>query len=691
MDAVKFLESLSCKNLVQPPYQHLISKKKKPKQKDKKTKNQLLAERKKKLILINRKRERNRKIHHNSDFDKLNENKTQFVEPLTPRQGGEKLITENKDFSKFYQTKGSKRPLIKEPNVDRSNWKEQILNKHKKIKYLREQIYPTNRCESFVRIYQPCLNKNTKQLTNETILQLIMHHMTALGHHKAVESIEKESNINYSKKFLQDSRLHTLLRNSLKQSEKIWDMSFKKLPTIYQLDNKIHNIKSDRIHKSNIVEHLINVGLVHNEYNEDKVEKYANIWEEPNGKDYIKYSEKDGKTIKAATLNKLVESLTNESGVDSKFLHTFLLTYLSFTTSEMFLTKLIQRFHVPRSKDKTIDQYKIQKRKVIIRVINVIKIWIDKYLTNPDQKIIQKLQTFFTTDVAEEMPPIAEQLVTKIKKYTCKSNEIKIIKYNEKLPDPIVPKNIFSPQLSLFDVAEEEIARQITLYDYNIYSKIGITELLNLSWSKAKYKHRSPNVLTFIQQFNNLSCWIATEILKFYRVRKRTNCVTYFINVAQHLRNLNNFNSLITIFSGLNCSSIHRLKYTFQECSTRIIELKNKFEIEMASDQSYKQYRKLLHNANPPCVPYLGVYLTDLTFIEDGNPDKIEKLINFSKRRLVYAVIEEIQRYQSQPYSFQSIHQIQSLLGKLDFDTESNLYKKSLLYEPRKAKREDIK
>jgi len=39
------------------------------------------------------------------------------------------------------------------------------------------------------------------------------------------------------------------------------------------------------------------------------------------------------------------------------------------------------------------------------------------------------------------------------------------------------------------------------------------------------------------------------------------------------------------------------------------------------------------------------MYLTDLTFIEDGNPNNIGGgLINFFKRRQISAVIQEIQQ-----------------------------------------------
>ncbi|KAJ6252377.1 guanine nucleotide exchange factor [Anaeramoeba flamelloides] len=224
-----------------------------------------------------------------------------------------------------------------------------------------------------------------------------------------------------------------------------------------------------------------------------------------------------------------------------------------------------------------------------------------------------------------------------------------------------------------------------------MYSKIQPTELLNLSWSKAKYKHRAQNVLTFIHRFNDLSQWVATEILHQGRLKKRTISLDKVIRIAGKLRELQNFNSIISILSGLNSASIHRLKFTWGDLPKTTDELFKTLVTQMSSDQAYKIYRNILHGLNPPCIPYLGVYLTDLTFIEDGNPNKIDGLINFYKRRLVYAVIEEIKQYQLKPYYFQAIHQISTHLEKLKIWDENECYSKSLKYEPRKAKKSAIK
>ena len=42
--------------------------------------------------------------------------------------------------------------------------------------------------------------------------------------------------------------------------------------------------------------------------------------------------------------------------------------------------------------------------------------------------------------------------------------------------------------------------------------------------------------------------------------------------------------------------------------------------------------RLALGEASPPCIPYIGLVLQDLTFVQIGNPDLLDGKINFAKR-----------------------------------------------------------
>jgi len=95
-----------------------------------------------------------------------------------------------------------------------------------------------------------------------------------------------------------------------------------------------------------------------------------------------------------------------------------------------------------------------------------------------------------------------------------------------------------------------------------------------------------------------------------------------------------------------------------------------------------------LHGINPPCIPFLGVYQTDLTFIEEGNPDKFSNgLWNFKKCRMVADVITELQQYQQKPYNLKVDTNITTYLLNLQQQSsttdEKKLYAMSLEAEPR--------
>jgi len=235
------------------------------------------------------------------------------------------------------------------------------------------------------------------------------------------------------------------------------------------------------------------------------------------------------------------------------------------------------------------------------------------------------------------------------------------------------------------------------LIEFDIYMDIKPSELLNQSWSKPKLRHRAQNVTRMIERFNQVSMWVATTIMKVTKVKPRARVMAKFIKIAEHLKNINNYNSLMAIIAGLNFSSVFRLRYTREEMPAQTQKTIQELEKIMSSESSFKFYRSKLAASDPPCIPYLGVYLTDLTFM-DENPDHVTtetsqgpvSLINFAKRKMVYNVISLVQQYQQRAYNLQPVHQITQFLNKLPAMDEQELYHLSLKREPRKALRSDI-
>ena len=82
------------------------------------------------------------------------------------------------------------------------------------------------------------------------------------------------------------------------------------------------------------------------------------------------------------------------------------------------------------------------------------------------------------------------------------------------------------------------------------------------------------------------------------------------------------------------------------------------------------------------------MYLRDLTFIEDGNPDKIGNDINFQKIKLMGTIIQEVQAFQKNRYNFHKKNNILQFLKRALIpieDPEDTIYELSQVVEPREG------
>ena len=157
---------------------------------------------------------------------------------------------------------------------------------------------------------------------------------------------------------------------------------------------------------------------------------------------------------------------------------------------------------------------------------------------------------------------------------------------------------------------------------------------------------------------------------------------------------MNNFSTLTSIISALGTAPIARLKRTWDIVPQKTQGILESMRKLMASTKNFGEYREALHAANPPCIPFFGVYLTDLTFIEDGIPSVIKKtnLINFAKRAKTAEVIRDIQQYQNVAYLLQPVSELQDyILSNMQAAGDVHeMYDKSLQVEPREREDEKI-
>ena len=240
---------------------------------------------------------------------------------------------------------------------------------------------------------------------------------------------------------------------------------------------------------------------------------------------------------------------------------------------------------------------------------------------------------------------------------------------------------------SVWNVDARDIAEQLALIDYDLFAGILPAEFLNQNYAKPARHPFAPHLMKFIGRFNAFSGWVASLVVRGANAKARATRFGKMLEVATACKELNNFASLMAIVSGLNHVAVSRLRLTKAALSKSQARTLEELERLVSAEGSYKEMRAKLAQVNPPCVPFIGIFIKDLTFIEE-NADKIDGAINFGKRRLMYETIARIMLFQSAPYTCKFNHVLASILTDLpDLLDDDALYSQSLVAEPRSGAR----
>ncbi|KAL6714844.1 Ras guanine nucleotide exchange factor bud5 [Lecanora helva] len=422
--------------------------------------------------------------------------------------------------------------------------------------------------------------------------------------------------------------------------------------------------------------------------------------------------------ISGGTLPALIERLTtHDSTPDATFVSTFYLTFRLFATPATFAQALIDRFQYVGESPRIAGP-------VRLRVYNVFKGWLESHWRiDCDGPALELIVPFATRQLQIVLPTAGKRLATLASKVTAANGPLvprlissmgktntSIATYvppDTPLPPPIITKSqiaalrnwkLGNGDINIVDFDPLELARQFTIKKSQIFCSILPEELLATEWMK-KSGSMAVNVRQMSRLSTDLTNLVADCILQLEDIKKRAIIIKQWVKIATKLLDLANYDSLMAIICALDSSTIQRLKRTWDLVSTKTKTKLEHIKSVVDISKNYTVLRQRLQNQVPPCLPFVGTYLTDLTFVDVGNQTTRQlpgegiadskSVINFDKHMKTAKIISELQRFQI-PYRFTEIPELQTWmqdqLVRVRTSDECNMtnhYRRSLLLEPR--------
>ncbi|KAJ3359012.1 hypothetical protein GGF32_009704 [Allomyces javanicus] len=376
--------------------------------------------------------------------------------------------------------------------------------------------------------------------------------------------------------------------------------------------------------------------------------------------------------IAAATLDKLVERLSDPLTFDPVYVDRFLLGYRHFSDATTVLHKITARLAaVPPSDASQADAQFVQRWRPVIRMrlLTVVKMWLDRYWldflhNDAAHAALGDLLYLLAHWEPDQWDGAAgnehRACLARVGKLLGKLTAFQTLAYPAVLaaavPEP-KPDRVLPP-CDFLDMDPRHVAIQLTVNEFKRFRAVRPIECLLHLWGDTKsadVQAEIRNLTEMIWWSNQVSYWVATEICTQPELPNRVKVLERMIKIAKICRRERNFNTTMAIIAGLNNSGVLRLKQSWEAMQDKYKQRYADLEQLMAQTHNFRSYRAVIDGMEHdgfrhPFVPFMGLFLKDLMFWNENPKTLGNGLINFGKIRAITGLVQQLRAWQELEY-----------------------------------------
>ncbi|KAK9880780.1 hypothetical protein WA026_013107 [Henosepilachna vigintioctopunctata] len=406
---------------------------------------------------------------------------------------------------------------------------------------------------------------------------------------------------------------------------------------------------------------------------------------------------RDGNLL-SGSLDALIQHMvpTDTYYPDRAYIFAFLLSSRLFIKPHDLMAKLRNLYEIQQGLGSSTGAGQPSRARFAEHLVDLLAEWTETFPYDfRDERVMQQVQTMtqqcciLNSSLRTNVSSILHNLLQRL---------TSLETYEKSLEKPQMPLEDLSDDISEICPFPSALAQQLTQLELERLSYIGPEEFVQafakenpLLETSFKDMKKTRNLEQYVQWFNRLSYFVATQVCKYQKKKQRVRMVEYWIETGRECFNIGNFNSLMAIISGLNMSPISRLKKTWNKIHSGKFAI---LEHQMDPSSNFSSYRSTLKAAmwrsagatdqrQRIVIPFFSLLVKDLYFLNQGCSNRLPNgHINFEKFWQLAKQVTEFMAWKQVACPFERDLRILSLLQHGTILNENSLALASFECEP---------